>query len=292
MKGNVAGPERFVCTPEILDLVQRALEEDIGPGDATTEALVAPSARVRAVILSRVDIVVSGCEIARAVFRALDPDIVFAVRIADGGRARPDQAIVALEGGAGAMLKCERTALNFMQRMSGIATLTAAFVEKVKPYGVAILDTRKTAPTLRGLEKYAVRCGGGTNHRMGLYDRVLIKDNHRKLWARDMGGSLAEALAVARRKCPGIPIEVEVETESDLQSVLEASPDWILLDNVSADQLPRYVRLCAGKCRLEVSGGITFDNIEAVARTGIDAISLGCLTHSAPSADLSLEMME
>ena len=194
-----------------------------------------------------------------------------------------------ITGKARAILAGERTALNFLQRLTGIATLTARFVEQVKPHATRILDTRKTTPTWRTLEKYAVRCGGGTNHRMGLYDQVLIKDNHRRLWgARD----LAEAVHMARRRCPGVPVEVEVETEAELERALAARPDWILLDNMTLRRLRRCVRLCRGRCPLEASGGITLANVKAVAAAGVQAISLGCLTHSAPAADLSLEILD
>lgn len=290
MNTNVIEHQWSLCEPEVSDIVQRALDEDIGTGDVTTHALIADTCCVRSAIISRCNTVVSGNKVARSVFHALEPDIRFDILIQDGQMAVPGQSIATLEGSAWAILSGERTALNFMQRMSGIAALTAQFVEKVKPYNVAILDTRKTTPTLRRLEKYAVVCGGGRNHRMGLYDMVLIKDNHRKLWLRYGTGDLSEAVAAARGKYPGIPIEVEVETESDLKSVLKASPDWVLLDNMATDQLRQCVETCGGKCRIEVSGGITLDNIEAVAKSGVDTISMGCLTHSAPSVDLSLEV--
>lgn len=275
----------------LANIVGRALEEDIGTGDATTEALVPADAKARAIIFARSQIVVSGCEVAATVFNALDPGIVFSIEIADGDRAEPDRPIATIEGSARAILTGERTALNFMQRMSGIATLTSKFVELAKPHGVSILDTRKTTPLLRDLEKYAVRCGGGENHRFGLFDRILIKDNHRNLWARGANGDVGAAVEAARRARPGIPIEVEVESEDELRSALKAKPDWILLDNIPASDLNRFVAIAAGRCQLEVSGGVNLDTIKAVVLSGVDVVSLGCLTHSAPAADLSLEIM-
>lgn len=209
----------------------------------------------------------------------------------DGERARAGQRLLALDGRAAAILAGERVALNFLQRMSGIATLTARFVARVGPGGPSILDTRKTAPGLRILDKYAVACGGGVNHRMGLYDQILIKDNHRALWSAARRGSLAQAVAEARRRYPGRVVEVEVESLDELRDVIREGPDWILLDNMPCAQIRRCVREAAGRCRLEASGGITLRNIRRVAATGVDAISLGCLTHSVSATDISLEVV-
>jgi nicotinate-nucleotide pyrophosphorylase (carboxylating) len=178
-----------------------------------------------------------------------------------------------------------------MQRMAGIATLTRRFVERAAPHGTVILDTRKTTPTLRVLEKYAVLCGGGENHRMGLYDRIMIKDNHRRLWQEGDAGRLDLAVAAARERFPGLAVEVEVESLAELDSALAGSPEWILLDNMTPALLAACVARCGGRARLEASGGITLANIEAVAASGVDAVSLGCLTHSAPAVDLSLEIL-
>lgn len=276
--------------PEMSGLIRRALREDLGTkGDITSRALIAADRVMTAVVVARHACVVSGSDIAAQVFRALDPGVRIRVSVPDGCRVRKDAPVMRITGKARAILAGERTALNFLQRLTGIASLTARFVEQVKPYGTRILDTRKTTPTWRMIEKYAVRCGGGTNHRMGLYDQVLIKDNHRRLWgARD----LAEAVLMARRRCPGVPVEVEVETEAELERALAAGPDWILLDNMNPLRLRRCVRLCRGRCPLEASGGIMLANVKAVAATGVQAISLGCLTHSAPAADLSLEILD
>ncbi|NQT91245.1 MAG: carboxylating nicotinate-nucleotide diphosphorylase [Lentisphaerae bacterium] len=282
----------MAARPEVIELVRRALAEDIGPGDVTTDSLVPPASTIQAVILARDPCVVSGLDLAATVFKAVDAGIDCAPCVRDGDRVSADAVLVTLRGPARGILTAERTALNFLQRLTGIATLTARFVDKVKAHGVTILDTRKTTPTLRILEKYAVTCGGGENHREGLYDRVLIKDNHRKLWADAGEGNLAEAVRKARSASQGILVEVEVETEQELTAVLEAVPDWVLLDNMSPDRLQRCVQLCAGRCQTEASGGIGLDNIEEIARTGVDAVSLGCLTHSAPAADLSLEVLD
>jgi nicotinate-nucleotide pyrophosphorylase (carboxylating) len=273
--------------PELRGLIRRALREDVGSGDITSRALVDPGRVITALVIARHACVVCGGDIAAQVFRELDPGARVRVLVRDGGRARKNAPLMRITGKARAILAGERTALNFLQRLTGIATLTARFVEQVKPYGTRILDTRKTTPTMRMLEKYAARCGGGINHRMGLYDQVLIKDNHRRLWgARDLG----HAVQTARRRCPGVPVEVEVETEAELKRALAAHPDWILLDNMTPRRLRRCVQLCRGRCLLEASGGITLANVKAVAAAGVHAISLGCLTHSAAAADLSLEI--
>jgi nicotinate-nucleotide pyrophosphorylase (carboxylating) len=276
--------------PTVAATIRRALREDIGPGDATTRALVPPRLRAFGQILARSRCTVSGAGIAIAVFRQLDPAMVCDVLIPDGAQAGPDEVILTLRGNAGKMLTAERLALNFMQRMTGIASLTAQFVERVKPHPVRILDTRKTTPTLRVFEKYAVLCGGGTNHRMGLFDMVLLKDNHRFLWRQAGVLDLAAAVRRIRDTHPGLPIEVEVETLEDLKSALDEKPDWIMLDNMSLDDMRACVRVCDGRAKLEASGGVTLDRVAAIAATGVDAISIGALTHSAPAADLSLEL--
>lgn len=277
--------------PAARALVRLALEEDVGPGDVTTLALVPENAMSAAVILPRADIVVAGGAVFRAVFRELDPRVEVEFLAPDGARARRGRPVMLVRGPSRALLTGERTALNFLQRLCGIATFTAQFVDRVRARNVRILDTRKTTPGLRALEKYAVACGGGSNHRMGLYDRVLIKDNHIKLWRAGRGG-LAAAVAEARRRCPGLEIEIEAESLAEFRDALEGRPDWILLDNMGPGRLRRCVEICAGRCKLEASGGINLRNVEAVASSGVDAISLGCLTHSAPAADLSMEFAD
>jgi nicotinate-nucleotide pyrophosphorylase (carboxylating) len=278
--------------PAIRDMIRRALEEDIASGDTTTLALVPGEAVVDAHILAKESCVVSGCGIASAVFKSLDANVDVSEAITDGGRAEPGETILTIHGRAQTVLTGERTALNFMQRMTGIASMTATFVERVSDYGCSILDTRKTTPGLRSIEKYAVLCGGGTNHRIGLFDKVMIKDNHRRLWRDGGDGDLAEAVRAARRCYPSLEIEIEVESEAELRNALEGDPEWILLDNMSPELMAKCVAITAGRSKLEASGGITLSNVEAAARSGVDAISLGCLTHSAPSIDLSLEISE
>lgn len=276
--------------PTVLDLIRRALAEDVGTGDVTTLSTVSPTATGRAVILSRGHYVVSGLDVAAAVFAQVDPALRCSCVVADGASVGPDQVLMTIEGPIRGILTGERTALNFVQRMTGIASRTREFTDKVKPYGTKILDTRKTTPTLRVLEKYAVTCGGGTNHRMGLYDMVLIKDNHRRLWQAAGISNLQGAVAAARAKFPGVPVEVEVESEDELRDALRALPEWIMLDNMEPARMKACVAVCARSCKLEASGGVTLATVEAIAATGVDAISIGGLTHSAPAADLSLEL--
>ena len=278
--------------PGVCELIARALAEDVGTGDVTTLSVIPANVTGRAVILARGPCTVAGVDVARAVFAQVEPGLTCEARVRDGSQAHADEVLIAIHGPIRGILTGERVALNFMQRMTGIATRTRQFVEKVKAYDVRILDTRKTTPTLRVLEKYAVTCGGGTNHRMGLYDMVLIKDNHRRLWQQAGISNLAGAVEAARAKFPGIPVEVEVESEEELRDALRAEPEWILLDNMTPDRLARCVAVAAGPARLEASGGVTLDSVEAIAATGVDAISIGGLTHSAPAADLSLELLE
>jgi nicotinate-nucleotide pyrophosphorylase (carboxylating) len=226
------------------------------------------------------------------VFRLVAPALRVTVLVRDGRAVKAGQRVLLLEGSARAILAGERTALNFLQRLSGIATLTRAYVEAVRPFPVRILDTRKTTPGLRRLEKAAVVHGGGTNHRFGLFDRILIKDNHRAFWkAAGSGSSLAAAVRAARRKYPGLLTEIEVESEAELLDALEGRPDWVLLDNMTPAQLRRCVRLTAGRAKLEASGGITLRTARRVAATGVDALSAGALTHSARALDVSLDWL-
>ncbi len=275
---------------EVRACVRRALDEDVRTGDVTTLALVPDDAAVTAIILAREACVVAGGAVAALVFSMLDPDCRVDTIVAEGHRAVAGETLLRIRGRAGAVLTGERTALNFMQRMTGIATLTRRHVDAVAGYAVSILDTRKTTPGLRIFEKYAVRCGGACNHRMGLHDRAMIKDNHRRLWRGGDGARLDQAIAAVRKAFPGIAVEVEVETEAELESALRAAPEWILLDNMPPETMRRCVARVAGRCRIEASGGISMTNLVAVAACGVDAISLGCLTHSAPSVDLSLEV--
>jgi nicotinate-nucleotide pyrophosphorylase (carboxylating) len=280
----------IATNPVVLDLIRRALEEDVGPGDVTTLALVPEVLVGKARILSRGHYVAAGLEVAVEVFRQVNPAIRCRVEVRDGEGVVPDQNLLTIEGPVRGILTGERTALNFAQRMTGIATRTRQFVDKVSSHKVKILDTRKTTPTLRLLEKYAVVCGGGTNHRMGLFDMVLIKDNHRRLWQAAGVTNLKGAVEVTRTRFPGVPVEVEVESEEELRDALQAKPEWVMLDNMPVGLMRRCVEICDGRCRLEASGGVTLETVEAMAATGVDAISIGGLTHSAPAADLSLEL--
>jgi len=262
--------------------VRAWIAEDLGTGDLTSEAVVPEGARASAVILLKEHGVVCGLEPVRAVFEALDPEVAFEAVTADG--AETEGEIARIEGDARALLGGERLALNLLGRLSGIATLTRRYVDAVDGTGATILDTRKTTPGLRRLEKYAVRCGGGTNHRLGLDDGVLIKDNHLHL-----AGSVAAAVELA--KSSGVDVEVECDTLEQVGEALGAGADWILLDNMSPPQLEEAVALAAGRARLEASGGITLDDVRAVAETGVDFISIGALTHSARALDVSMEVL-
>lgn len=266
-----------------------ALSEDVGPGDVTTQALVDPSVVATGAIIAREPCRVAGGGVAAAILHAVDPAVVCDTDVADGADAEAGAELIRFRGPAAAILTGERTALNFMQRMCGVASMTRRCVAAVREFGTQILDTRKTNPGLRVFDKYSVLCGGGFNHRFGLYDRILMKDNHRRLWAGNDPDRLDLAVSEARRRFPGLIVEVEVENLAELRSVLRARPEWVLLDNMSCPEMSECVGLARGIARTEASGGITLENIREVAATGVDAISLGCLTHSAPAIDLALD---
>ncbi len=282
--------------------VALALEEDLVDAvravksrrcDATSEALVDPGVFATGEIYAKgTACVVSGASVARAVLKAVDPSIKVKILKKDGSFVKPGEPILVFRGKARSILAAERTALNFMQRMCATATLTKKFVDAVKRRGTLILDTRKTTPGLRVFEKYAVLCGGGSNHRFGMYDRVLMKDNHRRLWKGGDGTRLDQAVLAARKAFKRLEVEVEVESVAECKSALKAKPEWIMLDNMSCADMKKCVRLCKGISKTEASGGITLDRAKEVAETGVTAISLGCLTHSAGSVDLTLEWRE
>lgn len=282
--------EDWLNDPFVRESIARALKEDIGSGDATSCALVDDRVLASASLLTREHCVVAGGEVAAMIFQELDDAIGVEFCIRDGAVAEAGDVILRLHGRARRLLTAERTALNFMQRMCGIATQTRRFVDAVASWSTQILDTRKTTPGLRSFEKYAVSCGGGTNHRYGLYDKVMIKDNHRRLWVDGASDDLEAAVEAARVANPGLEIEIEVENESELMRALRGAPDWVLLDNMSPAEMARCVKRVEGRCKVEASGGITLEGIQAVAATGVDAISLGCLTHTVRSIDLSLEL--
>ena len=285
-------------SPRARAAVLLALDEDLGSVsntvfarrcDATSEALVDPKAKAVGEIYARVPCVVAGATVAAAVLKAVDKAIKVTILRPDGTQVKPNETILQFSGKARSILAAERTALNFMQRMCATATLTRKFVDATKKWGTLILDTRKTTPGLRVFEKYAVTCGGGTNHRMGLYDRVLMKDNHRRLWKGGDPDELDQAVRAARKAFPKLDVEVEVESIRECESALKAKPEWIMLDNMSIADMKKCVKLCKGISKTEASGGITLDRAKAVAATGVTAISLGCLTHSQGSIDLTLE---
>jgi len=270
-------------------LVREALEEDRAFEDATTLATVDAGLMGRGVFLSKEDGVLAGIAVARATFEAIDPAVQFEELFADGSAFSRGDILAEVRGPVRALLQAERVALNFLQRMSGTATMASQFVREVQGTKAVILDTRKTTPGLRDLEKYAVRCGGATNHRRDLAVMAMIKDNHREALARE-GRSLADGVAAIRARTPGIPVEVEVDSLDDLDAAMAAGPEWILLDNMDVARMAEAVRRVASRARLEASGGVRLDTVRAIAETGVDAISAGALTHSARALDISLEL--
>ncbi len=270
----------------LKDLIEKALAEDIGTGDVTSEATIRKEARSVAVLLAKQDLILAGLEAARAVFRRLDADIQFMTSARDGDRINAGTEFARLIGNTRALLAGERVALNLLQHLSGIATLTARYVERVRGLKTAVLDTRKTLPGLRELEKYAVRMGGGRNHRMGLYDMVLIKDNH----IRAAGGITRAVEAVRKNVHPPLKVEVETKTLDEVREALAARTDIIMLDNMSIGMMNEAVKLISGKVLIEASGNVTLETIRGIAETGVDFISSGSLTHSAPAADISMKI--
>ncbi|MCX8090938.1 MAG: carboxylating nicotinate-nucleotide diphosphorylase [Verrucomicrobiae bacterium] len=274
---------------EVRAAVRHALTEDIGRGDVTSLAVVPAGARAVAVLRAREPLVVAGLVFAETAFR-LRSGAVQVQRLArDGQRVAAGAVLLRVRGPARAILSAERVALNFVQRLSGIATLTAQFVAATRGTRARILDTRKTTPGWRGFEKYAVRCGGGQNHRRGLFDMVLIKDNHLAMLRGARPNPIAVAVRAARRRFPNLRVEVEADTLAQVRQGVEAGADVILLDNMTVRQLREAVRLVAGRAQTEASGGVTLRNVGAIARTGVDFISVGALTHSARAVDVGLD---
>jgi len=266
------------------DIVRRALAEDVGPGDITTDATVDRSLIARGVFLSKSDCVVCGLEVALEAFRQLDARVAIRTSKTDGERCAHGDEIATVTGSARALLVGERTALNLLQRLSGIATQTHRFVEAASGR-ITVLDTRKTTPLLRALEKYAVRVGGATNHRTGLFDAILIKDNHVRL-----AGGVAAAIARARAAQPSISVEVEAQTLLEVDEALAAGADTILVDNMTTEDVRAAVTRARSRAKVEISGGVTIDRIPELAATGADFVSVGALTHSAPAVDISFEI--
>ncbi len=266
------------------EIVRRALAEDLGWGDLTTEGTVSIEQRATGTFIAKSPCVVAGLDIGLEAFRQLDPTLTIDIRRPDSSACVAGEVIAEIQGLATALLTAERTALNFMQRLSGIATQTRRFVDAAKGQ-ILVLDTRKTTPTLRALEKYAVRAGGGANHRMGLDDGILIKDNHVRL-----AGGVEEALNRMRRASTDMPIEIEVQSFEQLDEALAAGATRILADNFTLDELKEVVRRTRGRAQVEISGGVTLDRLADIATTGADFVSVGALTHSAPAVDISFEI--
>jgi nicotinate-nucleotide pyrophosphorylase (carboxylating) len=277
---ELAPPGREVYS----DLVARALAEDIGQADRTTELTIDAGVRGRGTLLAKSRLVVAGLDVATETFRQLDASSVIEVHWGDGAVVEAGEALAVVTGAARALLTAERTALNFLQRLSGIATLTRRFVDAAGDR-IIVLDTRKTTPTFRQLEKYAVRCGGGTNHRARLDDGILIKDNHKRL-AGGVGTAVRRALAAK----PDVPVEVEVESLEELDEALSAGAQRILLDNFTTYDIREAIERGEGRARFEISGGVTLERIHELATTGATWVSVGALTHSAPAADISFEI--
>jgi len=271
-------------------LVRLALDEDLGErGDVTSDAVVPADLAATALLVAREDCVCAGLAVAEAVFQAVDPGIALRANVHDGDHCPSGTVLAEATGPARGLLTAERTALNFLQRLSGIATASAEAV-RLAGRNLRILDTRKTTPGWRNLEKYAVACGGADNHRVGLHDRVLIKDNHRELAGLAGPGGIQRAVAAARALHPDLLVEVEADTLDDVDEALAAGADWILLDNMSDDEMAAAVRRVAGRAKLEASGGIGPRRLPAIARLGVDAVSLGAITHSARAVDIAMDI--
>lgn len=271
------------------EAVARALAEDRAAEDVTTLATVAAGLTGTASLLAKEDGVLAGMDVVRAVFAHIDPAVRVTPLVEDGAGFTRGTVLAEVTGPVRSILQGERVALNFLQRLSGSATLTAKFVEAAAGTGAAILDTRKTTPGLRDLEKYAVRCGGGVNHRRDLAAMAMIKDNHREALARE-GRTLAEGITAIRVAAPGIEVEVEIDALEQLEAALAGKPEWVLLDNMPAEVMAAAVRRTAGRAKLEASGGVSVATVHAIALTGVDAISVGALTHSARALDISLDL--
>ena len=288
------GTNKPVATPplsHIRQIVKAALEEDIGFGDLTSNVLFAPGMSTQAQIVAKEAMVVAGLAVAQEVFRQIDGSLQLTFHQRDGAWVKANTQLLTITGNALSLLQGERVALNFIQRLSGISSLTRQFCQAVREHSVKIADTRKTTPGLRSLEKWAVRLGGGSNHRFSLHDGILIKDNHLMVLAANKI-PLSQACRVAKDQAPhGLRISVEVESLAQVREALQGKADIILLDNMSSTKIQQAVKIIKGQALVEVSGGITLENIRDMANTGVDIISIGALTHSAPAMDLSLEII-
>jgi len=272
---------------QIKKIIEQALLEDLGTGDITTDSIILPTQNAHGIFKTSESGIIAGLNIAKMLFRMLDSKIDFQMKVCDGQRISSGQTIAEISGSARPILKGERIALNLLQRLSGIATMTSRFCDEVKDFSVRIVDTRKTTPGLRILEKYAVRVGGAINHRFGLYDAILIKDNHIAL-----AGGIKPAVQLAKKNASHmVKIEIEVDNLSQLKEALEENVDIIMLDNMNLTDMKKAVEISKGQVLLEASGGITLEKVKAIAQTGVDLISVGALTHSVKSLDISLEII-
>ena len=275
---------------QIEEIIDRALAEDLVKGDVTTDALIPADRRGTGLIVAKKEGILAGINIAKQVFHRVDPELKVEVLVEEGTRVKLGDRVARVSGSIASILKAERVALNFLQRLSGIASETNRYVEAVKGLPVRIMDTRKTTPGLRSLEKHAVKAGGGENHRMSLGDGILIKDNHLAALRRQ-GLNIKEIIATARQNAPQrLPVEVEVGTVLEASEAAEAGVDIVMLDNMNLEDMRKAVKSIHGRALIEASGGITLDNVRAVAETGVDFISIGALTHSAKALDISLEL--
>lgn len=280
-------PDEYTLPPEAMDAIRRALAEDIGPGDATSDSIVPAGSMMHGQILAKQAGIVAGLDVAQAVYQMVDGNVDFRPKVEEGARVTSLQVLALVSGPARSLLTAERTALNFLGRMSGIATLTGQFVQAVAGTKAVILDTRKTAPGLRMLDKLAVLRGGGQNHRRGLYDMILIKDNH-----IDFAGSISEAVRRVRAARIGLELEVEARTLQDVREALSVQVERILLDNMTIERMAEAVRLTAGRAKLEASGNVSLETVRRIAETGVDYISIGALTHSAKVFDVSFDYLQ
>jgi len=270
---------------EVFTVLKQALKEDIGYGDITTDATIPDSINIQGQFIIKSNGIIAGIEVAKMVFEILDKNCIFTTIIPDGSQIKAKSIVATVSGNGRVILKGERVALNFMQRMSAVATTTNTFVQRINKTKAIILDTRKTMPGLRLFDKWAVRIGGGQNHRFGLYDMILIKDNHINITK-----SISQAVLRVRNKYNATyPIEIEVRNLDELEEALSLTPDRILLDNMSIKEIKDAVRITNGRIPLEVSGGVTISNVKSIAQTGVEYISVGALTHSATALDISLE---
>jgi nicotinate-nucleotide pyrophosphorylase (carboxylating) len=287
--GHDSHPLKLFTSADVERAVKAALYEDVGSGDATTMSTVPADASARSKLVAREQLVLAGVEFAETAFRQLQSNVEITRFFEDGSAIARGQTVLEIRGKARALLTAERVALNFIQRLSGVATQAALFVKAVEGTGARILDTRKTTPGWRLFEKYAVKMGGGTNHRIGLYDMVLIKDNHLAALRDAKPNAIAAAVSSARKTYPNLKIEVEADTLEQVEQAVAANAEFVLLDNMKPEMLKKAVAICRGKAQTEASGGVNFDTVRAIAESGVNFISIGALTHSARAVDLALD---